>query len=224
MILPYARSINFDELMKRLFDELQFYKHLPLINQINENEENPYQILISALLSSRTKDEVTAKASERLFARAPNPEKLSRMTEEEIIDLIYPVGFYRIKAKNIKKIANVLLEKYGGMVPDHLNDLMQLPGVGRKTANLVLGVAFHIDAITVDTHVHRISNRLGIVKTSTPKETELDLMMILPQKYWICFNTYLVAHGQKICNPIIPKCSLCKIRPYCQQIGVIRHQ
>jgi len=224
MILPYARSINFDELMKRLFDELQFYKNLPLINQINENEENPYQILISALLSSRTKDEVTAKASERLFARAPNPEKLSRMTEEEIIDLIYPVGFYRIKAKNIKKIANVLLEKYGGMVPDHLNDLRQLPGVGRKTANLVLGVAFHIDAITVDTHVHRISNRLGIVKTSTPKETEQDLMIVLPQKYWICFNTYLVAHGQKICNPIVPKCSQCKIVPYCRQIGVIRHQ
>ncbi|KUK98497.1 MAG: putative EndoIII-related endonuclease [Atribacteria bacterium 34_868] len=224
MILPYARNINFDELMKKLFDELQFYKHLPLINQMNKNEKDPYQILISAMLSSRTKDEITAKASERLFARAPNPEKLSRMTEEEIIYLIYPVGFYRIKAKNIKKIANILLEKYGGMVPDNLNDLIQLPGVGRKTANLVLGIAFHRNTITVDTHVHRISNRLGIVKTSNPKETELDLMMILPQKYWICFNTYLVAHGQKICNPIIPKCSQCKIMPYCRQIGVIRHR
>jgi len=222
MIMPYAKTLNFDELMERLFQEIHSYHHVPLINQIKKEREYPFRVLISTVLSSRTKDEVTARASEKLFLKAPNPQKLSRLSEEEIIGLIYPVGFYRIKAKNIKSIANILLQEYNGMVPNKLDHLLQFPGVGRKTANLVLGIAFKIDAITVDTHVHRISNRLGIVKTEIPGETEQDLQMILPKKYWISFNTYLVAHGQSICKPISPLCSQCNIFQYCQRIGVIK--
>jgi endonuclease-3 len=222
MIMPYAKTLNFDELMERLFQEIHSYHHVPLINQIKKEREYPFRVLISTVLSSRTKDEVTARASEKLFLRAPNPQKLSRLSEEEIIGLIYPVGFYRIKAKNIKSIANMLLQEYSGMVPNKLDHLLQFPGVGRKTANLVLGIAFKIDTITVDTHVHRISNRLGIVKTEIPAETEQDLQMILPKKYWISFNTYLVAHGQSICKPISPICSQCNIFQYCQRIGVIK--
>ena len=224
MILPHSKEINYDELMETLRLEVQDFGSLPVINQFKKEQEkeSSYRVLISTVLSSRTKDEVTAVASERLFKRAPEPQILSQMDEGEIVDLIYPVGFYRIKAKNIKNIASILIEKYGGEVPDNIDELMKLPGVGRKTANLVLGIAFNIDTVTVDTHVHRISNRIGIVRTSNPVETEQDLMKVLPQKYWILFNTYLVLHGQNICKPISPWCSRCKIISFCQQIGVER--
>jgi endonuclease III len=222
MITAYAKSVNFDELMERLSHEIRSYSNLPLINQIKKKGEYHYRILISTVLSSRTKDEVTAHASEKLFVRAPNPQQLTRLSEEEISGLIYPVGFYRTKAKNIKSIARILLEKYNGIIPDEFDDLIRLPGVGRKTANLVLGIAFKMDTITVDTHVHRISNRLGIVKTKIPAETEQDLKIILPKKHWISFNTYLVAHGQTICKPISPLCSQCKIVSSCRRIGVNR--
>lgn len=224
MILPHSKKINYDDLMEILRLEIQDFGSLPVINQFKKEQEkeSSYRVLISTVLSSRTKDEVTAVASERLFKRAPEPLILSRMDEEEIVDLIYPVGFYRIKAKNIKNIASILIEEYGGEVPDNIDELMKLPGVGRKTANLVLGIAFNIDTVTVDTHVHRISNRIGIVRTSNPAETEQDLMKVLPQKYWILFNTYLVLHGQNICKPISPWCSRCKIISFCQQIGVER--
>lgn len=224
MILPYARDIDYDSLMENLYLEIQDFDSLPLINQIKNNKEKeyPFRVLISAMLSSRTKDDVTAQATDRLFKRAPDPQTLSLMDEEEIIDLIYPVGFYRIKARNIKNIARILINEYEETVPGNIDELMKLPGVGRKTANLVLGIAFNIDTITVDTHVHRISNRIGIIKTSIPAETEQDLMQVLPQKYWISFNTYLVLHGQNICKPISPWCSRCKILSFCQQIGVER--
>lgn len=226
MILPYGRDIDYDSLMENLYLEIQEFDSLPLINQIKNNKEKvyPLRVLISAMLSSRTKDEVTAQAAERLFKRAPDLQALARMDEEEIVDLIFPVGFYRIKAKNIKNIARILINEYNEVVPGNIDELMKLPGVGRKTANLVLGIAFNIDTITVDTHVHRISNRIGIIKTSTPAETEYDLMKVLPQKYWISFNTYLVLHGQNICKPISPWCSRCKIISFCQQIGVERHR
>ena len=206
MILPHSKEINYDKLMETLYLEIQDYDSLPVINQIKKEQEkeSSYRVLISTVLSSRTKDEVTAVASERLFKRAPEPHTLSRMEEEEIVNLIYPVGFYRIKAKNIKNIARILIEEYGGEVPDNIDELMKLPGVGRKTANLVLGIAFNIDTVTVDTHVYRISNRIGIVRTRTPAETEQDLMKVLPQKHWISFNTYLVLHGQNVCKPISP--------------------
>ena len=222
MIMPYARSIQYDGLMEELSREIESNGHFPLMNQMKREGEYPYRILISTVLSSRTKDEVTARASERLFSKAPDPERLSLLSEAEIADLIYPVGFYRVKSKNIKKIAELILKKYRGNVPNTLSDLTQLPGVGRKTANLVLGIAFNIDSITVDTHVHRISNRIGLIKTKTPQETEQDLQMVLPKKYWIDFNTLLVAYGQIICKPISPLCSQCKIVNYCQRIGVNR--
>lgn len=221
MISSYVKNLDFDELMTNLRSEILAFGHLPLINQIKKQKDYTFRVLISTVLSSRTKDEVTHQASERLFQSAPNPMSLYRMTEEEIISLIYPVGFYRIKAKNIKNLAQILVKEYKGAVPGNYSDLMKLPGVGRKTANLVLGIAFNIATITVDTHVHRISNRMGLIKTKTPDETEQDLMKILPQKYWISFNTYLVAHGQKICKPISPWCSQCKIISFCQQIGVV---
>jgi len=222
MIMPYARSIQYDGLMEELSREIESNGHFPLMNQMKREGEYPYRILISTVLSSRTKDEVTARASERLFSKAPDPERLSLLSEAEIADLIYPVGFYRVKSKNIKKIAELILKKYRGNVPNTLSDLTQLPGVGRKTANLVLGIAFNIDSITVDTHVHRIANRIGLIKTKTPQETEQDLQMVLPKKYWIDFNTLLVAYGQIICKPISPLCSQCKIVHYCQRIGVNR--
>ena len=220
--MPYAETVNFHELMERLSYEMQSYHNIPLIHQIKREGEYPYRVLISTVLSSRTKDDITAQASEKLFSRAPNPRELNRLSGEEIAGLIYPVGFYRVKAKNIKNIANILLERYNGLVPDRLDDLLQLPGVGRKTANLVLGVAFNINAITVDTHVHRISNRLGIIKTEVPRETELDLQRVLPQKHWISFNAYLVAHGQVICKPISPLCSQCGISQFCQRKDVTK--
>ncbi len=222
MIMPYARSIDLDDLMAELSREIESTGHLPLMNQLNRGEEYPYRILISTVLSSRTKDEVTAEASERLFSKAPTIEKLCHLSEKEIADLIYPVGFYRVKSKNIKKIADLILKKYQGKIPDSSNELTKLPGVGRKTANLVLGIAFNIESITVDTHVHRISNRIGLIKTKIPAETEQDLQMILPKKYWINFNTFLVAHGQITCKPISPFCSRCRIYRYCQRVDVGR--
>lgn len=220
MILPYARMVDFDILMDKLSKEIMSYRHLPLMNKLNRGDEYAYRILISTVLSSRTKDEVTAIASKRLFAQAPNPERLSQLSETEIANLIYPVGFYRVKSKNIKKIASLIIEKYSGKVPGTLDELVQLPGVGRKTANLVLGIAYNIESITVDTHVHRISNRIGIVQTKIPRETEQDLQKVLPKKYWISYNTILVAYGQIICRPISPKCSKCKISNYCKRVGV----
>lgn len=222
MIQPYARKIDYDKLMAELKSEILDFEPLPLIDQIKSDSENeyPFRVLIGTVLSSRTKDEVTAVATEKLFQRAPDPVTLSQINEEEIEKLIYPVGFYRVKAKNIKNIARILIEKYKGEVPDNIEELIKFPGVGRKTANLVLGIAFNIDTITVDTHVHRISNRIGIIKTGSPVETEQDLMKVLPQKYWILFNTYLVLHGQNICKPISPWCSKCRIAPMCKRIGV----
>lgn len=220
MILPYARMVDFDILMDKLSKEIMSYRHLPLMNKLNRGDEYAYRILISTVLSSRTKDEVIAIASKRLFAQAPNPERLSQLSETEIANLIYPVGFYRVKSKNIKKIASLIIEKYSGKVPGTLDELVQLPGVGRKTANLVLGIAYNIESITVDTHVHRISNRIGIVQTKIPRETEQDLQKVLPKKYWISYNTILVAYGQIICRPISPKCSKCKISNYCKRVGV----
>jgi len=222
MLTVYAKRFNIEGFMETLKKANHSYPQLPLMQAIKEKEEYPYRVLIGTILSSRTKDELTAVVSRKLFLKAPNPKKLAQLSEQEIMNTIYPVGFYRRKAKNLKAIASLLIKKYHHMVPDKREDLLEFPGVGRKTANLVLGTAFKINTICVDTHVHRISNRLGILKTQNPSMTEEDLEKIFPKKYWIPLNPYLVTHGQAICKPISPMCSKCKIQSFCHRIGVER--
>ncbi|MDR0376519.1 MAG: endonuclease III [Spirochaetaceae bacterium] len=184
---------------------------------------DPWAVLASTILSLRTKDEVTLAASERLLKKAPTPAALLSLGEEEITRLVYPVGFYRTKAANLVKIARILLEQEGGRVPADMDALLALPGVGRKTANLVLSEAFGIDAVCVDIHVHRISNRMGWFGpegTSAPDKTEAALRAILPKKYWRRINMFLVRYGQTICRPISPHCSRCVVSAWCSKAGV----
>ncbi len=192
---------------------------IPFVTRI-AFKKDPYRILISCILSLRTKDKTTVEASNRIFSVAHNPSQMMRLTKEQIQKLIYPVGFYRTKSKVISGISRRLLDDFKGKVPDSLDELLSFKGVGRKTANLVLGLGFGIPAICVDTHVHRISNRLGWVKTKDPGETEKALQKIIPKKYWIDLNTSLVAFGQNRCLPVSPYCSVCSVRIYCKRIGV----
>jgi endonuclease III len=219
MILKYGREIDFDAFMKELEAAFKGYK-VPIVTLIAIQQRDPFKVLISTILSSRTKDETTAAASGRLYEVADCPEKLAALTVEQIERLIYPVGFYKTKAPRIKAAAKKLLDDYHGNVPDSLEKLLEFEGVGRKTANLVLGEAFKKEAICVDVHVHRISNRLGLIKTNTPFETEMELEKILPRKHWIRYNTYLVAHGQHTCRPVGPKCGQCLVSDYCKRVGV----
>jgi endonuclease III len=185
---------------------------------------NPFLILVSCILSLRTKDSVSLPASQRLFEHAQTPQALLLLSPSTIEKLIYPTGFYRQKTKQILKICTVLLKQYHGTVPNTPAELMTLPGVGPKTTNLVLAEGFGIPAICVDTHVHRISNRLGLVTTKTPEQTEEALKKLLPQEYWSEYNKLMVMWGQNICVPISPKCSICPLLPLCPQIGVTRHR
>lgn len=194
----------------------------PVVSKIAEDKCDPYKILISTLLSLRTKDDVTLKASKILFNLADNPYKMVKLSKEEIENAIYPVGFYHRKAQQILDISKEIIEKYDGRVPPSFEELLSLKGVGRKTANLVLSEGFGMKNIAVDTHVHRISNRIGLVKTKNPEETELALMKVLPKKYWTIFNKLLVTLGQNICTPISPKCSICPIETYCKKINVLK--
>lgn len=183
--------------------------------QLAENE-NPFKVLISTLISQRTREENTRKSSERLFSFYDNPTKILEASLDEIEGLIKLSGFYRVKAKRIKDICKILVEEYNGKVPDGLGDLLRLPGVGRKTANCVLAYGFGKEAIPVDTHVHRISNRIGWVNTRTPGETEVALKKVVPRKYWIRFNKLLVEFGKDTCRPVKPRCEDCIINKYCR--------
>lgn len=183
---------------------------------------DPFRILISCLLSLRTKDKTTSEASARLFALAHTPAGLLNLSRRKIERAIYPVGFYRTKAKAIHAICRRLLEVHGGKVPQSIDELITLPGVGRKTANLVVTVGYRKPGICVDIHVHRISNRWGYVKTRTPEETEQALRAQLPKRYWITFNDLLVPYGQNLCQPVSPFCSRCKLITMCDQVGVTR--
>ena len=187
-----------------------------------ESNCNPFRILISCLLSLRTKDKTTSEASARLFALADTPRTLLKLSLRQIERAIYPVGFYRTKAKSIHQICRRLLDVYGGVVPDSIDELVTLSGVGRKTANLVVTVGYGKPGVCVDTHVHRISNRWGYVKTKTPEETEQALRRKLPKQYWITFNDLLVPYGQNLCQPVSPFCSQCKLKEYCDRVGVKR--
>jgi endonuclease-3 len=197
---------------------------VPIVTEMSRRRRDPFDVLISTILSLRTKDEVTRQAATRLLEKARNPEKMLTLPESEIADLIYPVGFYKTKARTIRQVCRDLIEKYDGKVPDDLDELLKLNGVGRKTANLVITLGYGKPGICVDTHVHRVSNRLGYVQTKNPEETEMALRKKLPKEYWIEYNDLLVTWGQNICRPISPFCSKCAIVGYCRQVGVTQHR
>lgn len=209
-----------DENLSKAFAILQEIKGQWQDNTINSLGNDPFLVLVSGILSHRTKDQVTKEATQRLLEVAPTPEGILKIPEEELSRIIYPVGFYRRKAKNLRKIAEILLARYQGKVPDDLEELLKLPGVGRKTANLVLTMGFQKPAISVDTHIHRIVNRWGYVETKTPEETEKALREKLPLPYWEIINPLLVLFGQNICLPRRPRCSHCPVEEFCEKRGV----
>jgi len=192
----------------------------PSVTLVGKKFKSPFLVLISCLLSLRTRDETTLPASERLFARADTMQGMLEIPISEIQKLIYPVGFYKTKALRIHDICEDLIHRFNGKVPDDLDLLLTLKGVGRKTANLVLTEGFGKQGICVDTHVHRISNRLGYIKTKSPQETEFALRKKLPSKYWIEYNALLVTWGQNVCKPISPRCSTCPVASICQRVKV----
>lgn len=194
----------------------------PIITFIANRGATPFEVLVSTILSLRTKDEVTAQAARRLFQEARTPERILALGEQRLSELIYPVGFYPTKARRLMAISRIILEDHGGQVPDTIEVLLRLPGVGRKTANLVLVEGFKKPAVCVDTHVHRISNRIGYVQTKTPDQTEMALRGKLPRKHWIRYNELLVAFGQVICRPVSPFCSKCPVARMCPRVGVER--
>jgi len=195
---------------------------VPIVTLVAESTNDPFRVLISTVLSLRTKDETTTAASRKLFKLADNPSDMLKLSEKEIIKAIYPVGFYKTKAKNIKSICRDLISKYDSKVPDDIDELLKLKGVGRKTANLVVTLGYSKPGICVDTHVHRISNRLGYIKTKTPDKTETALRKKLPEKYWIDYNSLLVSFGQHLCRPISPFCSRCPVIKFCDRVGVLK--
>jgi len=197
---------------------------LPAVEKIaEESQEDPFEVLISTMLSAQTRDPVTAAASARLFRAARTPRTMARLTTKRIEKLIYPVSFYRHKAVHVKETCRILVERHGGRVPGTMQELLTLPGVGRKTANLVLILSFKsLKNICVDTHVHRISNRLGWVATRTPAETEQALYKATDRRWWPYINLYLVTWGQNVCRPVYPRCGACVIHHHCPRVGVER--
>ena len=211
-----------DEVLRILKKKIREWK-VPAVGLVAEQAiDRPFETLVSTILSLRTKDKVTEAASQRLLARARNPEVLSTLPVREIEQLIYPVGFYRTKAKNLLKTCRMLLQKHNGSVPRSMDELLELPGVGRKTANLVLTVGFGDYGICVDTHVHRITNLWGYIQTRTPNETEFALREKLPRRHWKTYNDVLVTFGQNLCLPVAPWCSRCPVAAYCPRIGLKR--
>jgi len=192
----------------------------PSVTLVGKKFKNPFLVLISCLLSLRTRDETTLPACERLFARADTMQGMLKVPVSELQKLIYPVGFYKTKAQRIHDICHDLIDRFASQVPDDIDQLLTLKGVGRKTANLVLTEGFGKPGICVDTHVHRISNRLGYIKTKTPDETEFSLRKKLPREYWIEYNALLVTWGQNVCKPISPVCSTCPVNHICQRVNV----
>ena len=216
----YTNLIDIERFLDIVAQEVKHYQ-VPVVDLIGVQTSDPFRVLIATILSARTKDEVTAVASERLFQRAAEAAHLADLKEEEIQKLIYPVGFYKNKAAHVKKCCRLLVDRYQGRVPETIEELVTLPGVGRKTANLVLSVAFDIPAICVDTHVHRIMNIWGYVRTKNPLETEMALRRKLPVADWKRVNSLLVAFGQGLCRPVGPHCDRCVLHEDCPQIGVV---
>ncbi|RLF55336.1 MAG: endonuclease III [Thermoplasmata archaeon] len=215
---------HIDEIMDILKKELRDFE-TSQDRKWRKVRRTPFTVLISCILSLRTKDDITVDASMRLLSRYDTPEKILKASVEEIEKLIYPVGFYKTKARRIKEISRILLEKYDGRVPESFDELIRIKGIGRKTANIVMMYGFNKDDyLAIDTHCHRIPNRLGWISTKTPEETEKELKRKLPKKYWRDFNHLFVRFGQKICLPVSPKCSECPVRRFCKRVGVERHR
>lgn len=198
--------------------------YLDFMVNLSGQARDPFKVLISCILSLRTQDRTTGEASERLYKIAPDAKKLALLPVKKIEKVIYPVGFYKVKAERIKEIANVIVKQYKLKVPDEIDELLKFKGVGRKTANLVVTLGYKKPGICVDTHVHRITNRWGYVETGTPDKTEFALRSKLPQKYWLEINGLLVSFGQGICKPISPFCSKCSIEKYCDRVGVEKNR
>lgn len=194
----------------------------PYVENLALEDRDPFRILVATLLSARTKDAVTAKASRNLFASAVTPQEMISLGERKISELIYPVGFFRNKARSLVSLSKQLIETFNAEVPETIDELIKLDGIGRKTANLVLTLGFQKKGICVDTHVHRIVNRWGLCTSTTPFETEMQLRSILPKKFWIPINRLLVLYGQTLCKPISPWCSKCRISTYCNRRGVFK--
>ncbi len=212
---------EFRELIEKLREANRQFRE-PIVTEVARERRSPFAVLIATLISLRTKDDVTREASLRLLALADTPQEMVRLPVATLEKAIYPAGFYRTKARRIHEICEELLKRYDGKVPDTLEELLRLKGVGRKTANLVLTQGYGKLGICVDTHVHRISNRLGLVHTKSPDQTEMALRKILPKEYWIEYNDLLVTFGQNLCTPISPYCSRCPITDHCQKVGVTR--
>lgn len=211
--------MDIDNIVKLLHNDYETNKvqHSEFVDFM-ENVKDPYLVLICCILSLRTNDKTTIKAAKNMLNLAKTPDEMIKVDVDTLSNAIYPVGFYRNKASQIIELSKELVEKYDSKVPDEIDELVKFKGVGRKTANLVLTKGFNKPAICVDVHVHRITNRLGYVKTKNPDETEMELRKILPVKYWIDFNTLLVTHGQNICKPQKPDCERCSISQYCKKI------
>jgi endonuclease III len=199
----------------------EFGKHrVPVVDLIQVQTRDPFKVLVTTILSARTKDRTTAEASRRLYAGVKTPDDLRRMTLDQIRACIYPVGFYKNKARFLRQLPSRLDELFDGRIPDTVEELVKLPGVGRKTANLVVAIGFNKPAICVDVHVNRICNRLGYLTTKTPLETEMALRRVLPVKYWITINSFMVSFGQHLCFPVNPRCDECPIAGHCNRVGV----
>jgi endonuclease-3 len=215
---------NLERVLRILKHEIRKWK-VPAVGIIADQAVNrPFETLISTLLSLRTKDAVTEQASRRLLSYAPTPQAIANLSLAEIEKLIYPVGFYHTKARNLQAVCRILLDQHNGVVPREIDRLLELPGVGRKTANLVVTVGYDDYGICVDTHVHRICNLWGYVKTKSPDQTEFALRKKLPGKHWKQFNDILVTFGQNLCVPISPWCSRCPIERHCRKVGLKRHR
>jgi endonuclease III len=217
-------TATIEKVLRILRREIKKWK-VPAVGVIaGEALDRPFETLVSTILSLRTKDKVTEEASRRLLSRAPTPAAVAVLPLPEVEQLIYPVGFYRTKARNLNRTCRLLLEEHAGRVPRSMAELLRLPGVGRKTANLVLTVGYDDYGICVDTHVHRISNLWGYVKTGTPEETEFALRRKLPRRHWKTYNDLLVTFGQNLCVPVSPWCSRCPVAQHCEKKGLKRHR
>ena len=192
----------------------------PVAELVKVQTQDPFKILVATIMSSRTNDKTTAKVAKQLFIKINKPQDFHLYSQQQIEQMIYPIGFYKNKARYLKQLPTVLQQRFKGRIPQTIEELLELPGVGRKTANLVVSVAFDKPGICVDVHVHRIVNRIGYIKTKDPLETEMKLRKILPQRYWKRVNRVLVAYGQNLCTPLRPFCSRCKISRYCKKINV----